>query len=82
MATATPGARSKPPFRADHVGSFLRPKALLDARDRFAKGAIDAAALRAAEDDAIRGIVKYQEDLGLTASPTASSAARTSTSIS
>jgi hypothetical protein len=65
MAPASPGARAKPPFRADHVGSFLRPKKLLDARDQFAKGAIDAAALRAAEDDAIRDIVKYQEDLGL-----------------
>ena len=65
MAPASPGARAKPPFRADHVGSFLRPKKLLDARDQFAKGAIDADALRAAEDDAIRDIVKYQEDLGL-----------------
>jgi len=65
MATAAAGARAKPPFRADHVGSFLRPKKLLDAREQFAKGAIDAAALRAVEDDAIRDIVKYQESLGL-----------------
>jgi len=65
MATAAAGARAKPPFRADHVGSFLRPKKLLDAREHFAKGAIDAAALRAVEDDAIRDIVKYQESLGL-----------------
>ena len=55
----------KPPFKADHVGSFLRPKALIDARAAFKAGAIDAAALRAAEDDAITGIVKFQEDLGL-----------------
>lgn len=58
-------ARTTPPFRADHVGSFLRPKVLLDARERFRTGAIDAAALRAVEDDAIRGVVKLQEDLGL-----------------
>ena len=57
--------RSTPPFRADHVGSFLRPRALLEAREKFAKGEIDAAALRKVEDDAIRGIVKFQEDLGL-----------------
>ncbi len=59
------GARTKPPFRADHVGSFLRPKVLLDARTQFRSGAIDAAALRRVEDEAIRGIVKFQEDLGL-----------------
>ena len=57
--------RTRPPFRADHVGSFLRPKALLDARERAAKGEITKADLRNAEDEAIRGIVKYQEDLGL-----------------
>ncbi len=56
---------AKPPFRADHVGSFLRPKALLDARAQFRDGAIDAAALRRVEDEAIRGVVKFQEDLGL-----------------
>ena len=64
-ASAAPGARPKPPFRADHVGSFLRPARLLEARDQFQKGAITAAALRAVEDDAIRGVVKFQEDLGL-----------------
>jgi 5-methyltetrahydropteroyltriglutamate--homocysteine methyltransferase len=58
-------ARSKPPFRADHVGSFLRPKELLDARERHAKGEISKADLRKVEDEAIRGIVKFQEDLGL-----------------
>ena len=56
---------TRPPFRADHVGSFLRPKALLDARAQFASNAIDAAALRRVEDEAIRGIVKFQEDIGL-----------------
>jgi len=55
----------RPPFRADHVGSFLRPKKLLDAREQFRRNEISAAELRAAEDEAIRGIVKFQEDLGL-----------------
>jgi 5-methyltetrahydropteroyltriglutamate--homocysteine methyltransferase len=67
-ATATPtrsAVRNEPPFRADHVGSFLRPRALLDARERFGRQEIDAAALRAAEDAAIRDIVRFQEDLGL-----------------
>ena len=59
------GARDAPPFRADHVGSFLRPRFLLDAREQFRTGAIDGAKLRAVEDEAIRGIVKFQEDLGL-----------------
>ncbi|HSC99774.1 MAG TPA: 5-methyltetrahydropteroyltriglutamate--homocysteine S-methyltransferase, partial [Casimicrobiaceae bacterium] len=57
--------RNTPPFRADHVGSFLRPKFLLDAREQFGAGAIDASELRAVEDQAIRGVVKFQEDLGL-----------------
>jgi len=65
MASAAQRSPARPPFRADHVGSFLRPKALLDARAQFASKAIDAAALRRVEDDAIRGIVKFQEDLGL-----------------
>jgi 5-methyltetrahydropteroyltriglutamate--homocysteine methyltransferase len=56
---------STPPFRADHVGSFLRPAALLDARARHRAGAIDDAALRAAEDAAIREVVAMQEGLGL-----------------
>jgi len=57
--------RSKPPFRADHVGSFLRPKALLDAREARRTGTIDDTALRTVEDAAIRDIVRFQEDLGL-----------------
>jgi 5-methyltetrahydropteroyltriglutamate--homocysteine methyltransferase len=56
---------AKPPFKADHVGSFLRPKELLDARQEHESGKISAEELRAVEDDAIRGIVKFQEDLGL-----------------
>jgi 5-methyltetrahydropteroyltriglutamate--homocysteine methyltransferase len=59
------GQRRTPPFRADHVGSFLRPAALLDARERFHNGAIDAAALRAVEDAAIADVVRLQEDIGL-----------------
>ena len=58
-------ARATPPFRADHVGSFLRPKFLLDAREQFRTGTIARDQLRAVEDEAIRGIVKLQEDLGL-----------------
>ncbi len=54
-----------PPFRADHVGSLLRPKELLEARARFQKGEITQAELRGAEDDAIRQAVKLQVDLGL-----------------
>ena len=66
LATATRASiRHDPPFRADHVGSFLRPRALLEARERHAKGEIDAAALRIVEDAAIRDIVRFQEDLGL-----------------
>lgn len=57
--------RTTPPFRADHVGSLLRPPQLLQARDDFAAGKIDAAELRSAEDDAIRDAVKMQEDVGL-----------------
>jgi 5-methyltetrahydropteroyltriglutamate--homocysteine methyltransferase len=53
------------PLRADHVGSFLRPKALLDARLQHKAGEIDSAALRLVEDEAIRGAVKFQEELGL-----------------
>jgi 5-methyltetrahydropteroyltriglutamate--homocysteine methyltransferase len=58
--------RSTPPFRADHVGSFLRPKYLLDARDQFFnKQEISAEQLRAVEDKAITEIVKFQQDVGL-----------------
>src|SRR3954463_1550235 len=59
------GARDTPPYRADHVGSLLRPPALLKAREDFAHDRIDADALRAVEDDAIRDAVKLQEDVGL-----------------
>ena len=59
-------ARTTPPFRADHVGSFLRPKYLLDAREEFfVKKTINAEQLRAVEDKAITEIVKFQQDVGL-----------------
>jgi len=58
-------ARTTPPFRADHVGSFLRPKVLLDAREQKARGEITAAQLRTVEDRAIAEIVKFQQDVGL-----------------
>jgi len=56
---------SGPPFRADHVGSLLRPPRLLDARARFAAGEIDAAELRGIEDEAIAEAVRMQADVGL-----------------
>ncbi len=59
--------RTSPPFRADHVGSLLRPPALLAARAGFAAGAITADQLRQAEDDAIRDAVRMQEQTGLQA---------------
>jgi len=57
--------RTKPPFRADHVGSLLRPAALKVARERHAKSEITAAALRQVEDRAIEDIIKKQESVGL-----------------
>ena len=53
------------PARFDHVGSFLRPAYLLEAREQKAKGVITAAQLREVEDKAITEIVKFQEDVGL-----------------
>jgi 5-methyltetrahydropteroyltriglutamate--homocysteine methyltransferase len=57
--------RDTPPFRADHVGSLLRPPELLRARADFAAGRIDADELRAIEDEAVRGAVALQEAVGL-----------------
>ena len=54
-----------PPFRADHVGSLLRPAALLRARADRAAGRIAAEALRRIEDEAVRQVVRMQEDIGL-----------------
>jgi 5-methyltetrahydropteroyltriglutamate--homocysteine methyltransferase len=58
-------ARTSPPFRADHVGSLLRPPDLLRARDDHAAGRIDHEALRAIEDEAIRDVVRMQREVGL-----------------
>ena len=60
-------ARTMPPFRADHVGSLLRPASLLEARANLATGAIGPAELRAIEDEAIRDVVQKQKDVGLRA---------------
>jgi methionine synthase II (cobalamin-independent) len=57
--------RARPPFRADHVGSLLRPGGLLQAREDHAAGRIDAAELRGIEDDAVREVVRKQEAVGL-----------------
>ena len=54
-----------PPYRADHVGSLLRPRALIDARAARKRCEISAEALRVVEDTAIRNAVKLQEDVGL-----------------
>jgi 5-methyltetrahydropteroyltriglutamate--homocysteine methyltransferase len=56
---------ARPPFRAEHIGSLLRPPALLAARERFRRGEIDRAALRHIEDEAIRQALALQERVGL-----------------
>src|SRR5688500_3919371 len=55
----------KPPFRADHVGSLLRPQELHEARARNRRGEIDAAALKAVQDRCIKEVIALQESLGL-----------------
>jgi len=55
----------KPPFRAEHIGSLLRPRALLDQRAKFARGEIGRDALTAAEDQAIKDALALQERVGL-----------------
>jgi 5-methyltetrahydropteroyltriglutamate--homocysteine methyltransferase len=59
--------RSKPPFRADHVGSLLRPENLSDARARAHSGELDQAGLKAIEDETISEAVNMQERIGLQA---------------
>jgi methionine synthase II (cobalamin-independent) len=58
-------ARTKPPFRADHVGSLLRPAALKEARSKHAKGELSAAGLKEIEDREIEKVIKKQEEVGL-----------------
>ncbi len=55
----------KAPFRANHVGSLLRPPELLDAREKHRQGQISAAQLRQVEDRCIRAAVKMQENVGM-----------------
>jgi 5-methyltetrahydropteroyltriglutamate--homocysteine methyltransferase len=62
---APPMKRTKPPFRADHVGSFLRPAALKEARAKREKGAITAAELKTLEDREIEKIIGKQQEIGL-----------------
>ncbi len=58
---------SRPPFRADQVGSLLRPASLAAARAQFKRGELPAAALREQEDQAVRQAVQRQQDIGLQA---------------
>ena len=57
--------RTKPPFRADHVGSLLRSAALKDARIKYARGDISASDLQATEDVEIKKVIAQQEEIGL-----------------
>src|SRR5881227_407894 len=59
--------RTRPPFRADHVGSLLRPASLKEARARHDKGEITSGELKAVEDREIEKVVKKQEEIGLRA---------------
>ena len=70
MSSATKdrvGPRSLPPFRADHVGSLLRPRELAEARASRKAGTLSADALRAVEDRCIEAAIRKQEELGLRA---------------
>ncbi|MFL5862584.1 MAG: 5-methyltetrahydropteroyltriglutamate--homocysteine S-methyltransferase [Solirubrobacteraceae bacterium] len=65
QSSVSAGHRTKPPFRADHVGSLLRPRRLLDAREDLAKGSITPQELRTIEDEEIGKIVEMQRSAGL-----------------
>ena len=67
MPAPTSPPRARPPFRADHVGSLLRPHALRDARTAHAAGTLDDAGLRAVEDRCILDAIRKQESIGLRA---------------
>src|SRR6516165_6318080 len=67
LAAKQPSKRTRPPFRADHVGSLLRPQHLLEARTKYDQGFMTAAELRRIEDEAICQVVKRQEAVGLKA---------------
>jgi len=64
-----PMKRTKPPFRADHVGSILRTKPLKEARAKRERGEIGADALREVEDREIEKIIRKQEEIGLKLAP-------------
>lgn len=57
--------RDEPPFRADHVGSLLRPKSLLTVRQSYARGEMPLEVLRDVEDRAIADVISLQEEVGL-----------------
>lgn len=61
--------KSAPPFRAEHMGSLLRPDNLIEVREKIAKTGIsaEAAGLPAIEQEAVREVVKMQQDLGFKA---------------
>ena len=69
MTVETTAAQiTRPPYRADHVGSLLRPDSVKEARKKFyEEKSIDAAALAAVEDEAIREAIRMQEEVGLLA---------------
>src|SRR5829696_307344 len=65
MTPLADNRKTTPPFRADHVGSLLRPPALKVAREAHEAGRISARQLREIEDAAIRDVVRLQEDIGM-----------------
>ena len=67
MTQSRVGPRSTPPFRADHVGSLLRPRELAAARAERKAGRLSAEALRAIEDRCIEAAIRKQEEIGLRA---------------
>src|SRR4030095_1993716 len=62
-----PMTYGRPPFRADHVGSLLRPPAPLRAREQYQQGTLSAESLREIEDSSIRDVAKLQEEISLQA---------------
>src|SRR5215469_4120506 len=65
MAPIQDRVMSQPPFRADHVGSLLRPPELLQTRAEHQAGRVSAGELRRVEDQAIRDVVRMQQEIGL-----------------
>jgi len=55
----------RPPFRADHIGSLLRPPALRQAFRAFGDGKLDEEGFAAAQDQAVRDVIKLQQEIGL-----------------